>query len=52
MKGETVNRIGDATSLTSSDKVIVEDNTGREIVRYSGPGQVGIYNRSVTHRSK
>ena len=53
LKGETVGRIGDATVLaSSSDNVIVVDNTGREIVRYSGPGYVGIYNRSVTKRSK
>ena len=52
LKGETVALVNTATKLASSDNVIVVDNTGREIVRYSGPGYVGAYNRSVTKRSK
>ena len=53
MKGETVALVNTATKLNSSDNVIVVNaNTGKEIVRYSGPGYVGAYNRSVTKRSK
>ena len=53
LKGETVALVNTATKLASSDTLtVINSATGGEIVRYSGPGYVGRYDRSVTKRSK